>query len=398
MKGRTRRPATPLLSRPLVLLLVATAASFAGFGLLLSVVPTYMAKIGAGDAGAGLSTGVLMFAAVVTEPVVPGLMRRGGHRALIVAGVVLLGTPTLVLADGPGLPLTLVVCALRGAGLAVIVVTATALVADISPPSRRNEGLGLYGLAIGIPPILTLPGGVWLAAHVGYAPVFVLGAALPLTGLFALAGLPAAGGQTETPKAGHNGGNDHNGGNGGLLLPAITFAAVTFAFGVVVTFLPLAVPPRSEGLVAAGLLAQSCTAPLARWATGPFGDRRGPGVLVPAAVLLTAVGMLGLFWKTNPVALIAGMAVFGLGFGTAQNVTLAVMLERVHTSRYGHVSAVWNIAYDGGMGLGAVGFGYVVGLVGYATGFGFTAAVLAAALVPALRCARRSRRARAQAE
>jgi hypothetical protein len=49
--------------------------------------------------------------------------------------------------------------------------------------------------------------------------------------------------------------------------------------------------------------------------------------------------------------------VFGAGFGVAQNATLTLMYARVPESGYGTVSALWNVAYDGGMGLGAVGFG-----------------------------------------
>ncbi len=33
------------------------------------------------------------------------------------------------------------------------------------------------------------------------------------------------------------------------------------------------------------------------------------------------------------------------------------MYDRVAESGYGAVSAVWNLAYDGGMGVGTAGFG-----------------------------------------
>ena len=59
------------------------------------------------------------------------------------------------------------------------------------------------------------------------------------------------------------------------------------------------------------------------------------------------------------------------------------MLQRVPPSEFGRVSALWNLAYDGGMGIGAVGFGLVAGWAGYPAAFGLTAAILAAALIPA---------------
>jgi hypothetical protein len=56
------------------------------------------------------------------------------------------------------------------------------------------------------------------------------------------------------------------------------------------------------------------------------------------------------------------------------------MTPRVH----GTVSAIWNVAYDLGMGVGAVGIGLVVSGVGFSPAF-----LLTAAMLPALLLARR---------
>ena len=77
------------------------------------------------------------------------------------------------------------------------------------------------------------------------------------------------------------------------------------------------------------------------------------------------------------------MILFGAGFGATQNVTLALMMDRSQPHEYGRTSALWNLAYDGGFGVGAIGLGLLIGPVGYVTGFAITAAVLVAALVPA---------------
>jgi predicted MFS family arabinose efflux permease len=85
-----------------------------------------------------------------------------------------------------------------------------------------------------------------------------------------------------------------------------------------------------------------------------------------------------------PAAVIAGAAVFGLGFGVTQNVTQTVMYDRVPESAYGASSALWNLAYDGGMGLGAAGFGMLALHTGYPVAFVLVAAILAAAVLPAV--------------
>jgi predicted MFS family arabinose efflux permease len=76
---------------------------------------------------------------------------------------------------------------------------------------------------------------------------------------------------------------------------------------------------------------------------------------------------------------------FGIGFGVIQNATLALMYARVPASGYGTVSALWNLAYDAGWGLGAAGFGVIAVHTGYSAGFALTAVLVLAALGPARR-------------
>jgi predicted MFS family arabinose efflux permease len=82
---------------------------------------------------------------------------------------------------------------------------------------------------------------------------------------------------------------------------------------------------------------------------------------------------------------IGGMVLFGAGFGIVQNVSLAMMLERVATSEYSTVNAVWSIAYDSGWGLGAAAFGAAAAHTGFPVGFALTGALMLTALAPARR-------------
>lgn len=362
----------------MVLLLMASFGSLMSFYLLVSVVPLYAAAGGAGDMGAGLSTSAMMLATVLVELAVPGLLGRYGYRAGMALGLLLLGAPSAVLAWSSALPLVLAACLARGAGLGIVVVAGPALVAELVPAERRGEGLGMYGVAVGVPAIVGLPLGLWLSVRVGYGPVFAAGAAVSLVTLAVVSGLPSRQGPIgrQTRVLGLL--RDRR-----LNRPTMIFAAITLAAGVLLTFLPLAVSAGSRDMAALALLVQASTMPLARWLGGRYGDGHGSSRLLLPSVLTAAVGMAGLVWLHNPYAVIAGAALFGIGFGAAQNVTLSLMFERTPKSEFGRVSALWNLAYDGGMGIGAAGFGLTAGAVGYPAGFGLTAAVLFAALVPA---------------
>src|SRR5262249_44664241 len=101
--------------------------------------------------------------------------------------------------------------------------------------------------------------------------------------------------------------------------------------------------------------------------------------------MAAALATLALFFSDSTIAVLAGMAVFGLGFGISQNASLSVMFERVSSSGYGMVSGLWNLAYDAGLGVGGVGFGLLATHTGYSHSFAVTGVLMLLALVPALR-------------
>jgi len=374
MTAPAARP--PILNRALLLVFVASFGAMTGFYLLLSVVPLYAESVGAGGVGAGLVTGALMATTVAGELAIPRLLARFGHRAVLAAGLVLLGAPALALPASSTMAAILAVSLVRGLGFAICVVVGGALVAALVPPERRGEGLGLFGIVVGVPAVAALPLGVWLVGEAGYPPVFVAGAAAALAGLAVVPGLPGRPPAPERPVgvlAGLRAPALHR--------PALAFSATAMAAGVVVTFLPLALPGGSGGLAALALFVQAVGSTLSRWWAGRHGDRHGPAVLFVPGMVTAAAGILALVLIDRPAAVLAAMALFGAGFGVTQNASMTLMLNRVAPSAYGTVSAIWNLAYDAGIGVGAFGFGVVAARTGYPPAFAVTAALMLAALV-----------------
>ena len=385
--GETRpadHPPPRLVTPPLLVRFVSAVGATASFYLLLSTVPEYARAAGASASTAGLATAALTLSSVAAYLVAPRLISRYGYRPALAAGLAALGAPALLLTApsgaGASLAVIMTVCVIRGVGFAITCVAGYALTVSLIPPQRRGEGLALIGVVSGVPSVACLPMGVWLAAHVGYRPVFIAGGAAALVGLASVPWLPRSG-----PPGGPSAGILAALRTPDLTRPAVMFSAVTMAVGIVVTFLPLAVARTATDVAALALLVQPATAIGGRWLAGRYGDRRGPAVLLAPGVLLAAAGMLTLSLVAVPAAVIAGAAVFGLGFGITQNASLTLMFDRVPESGYSTVSALWNLAYDGGMGLGAAGFGLLAARTGYPAAFALTAAVLPVVLAAASR-------------
>jgi predicted MFS family arabinose efflux permease len=370
----------PLITRPLLLRFVSVIGSSVSFYLPLSVVPLYVRSSGS-DAGAGLATGALLLATVAAELATPRLVAWAGYRLSLAAGLVLLGAPALVLLASPDLTVVVGVSIARGTGFAVTTVAGGALTASLIPAQRRGEGLGLVGIVGGVPALVCLPAGVWVSASWGYGPVFAATAVSAVLALGSVPGLP--GRRRDTGR--NPGGVLAALRDPGLVRLAVVFSASTMAAGVLVTFAPLAVTTASAAVATTALFAQQAAATGARWAAGRIGDRRGQARLLCPGVLLSAAGVACLAATHSPGLVVGGAACFGTGFGGLQNATLAMMYARGPGGSYDAISAIWNAAYDAGMGAGAAGIGLLVTHTGYPAAFLLTAALVLPALVPALR-------------
>ena len=386
-RDSTSTPRERIVSGTLALVFLTEFCALTSFYLLLSVTPMDAAAAGAGSAGAGLVTGMLLGGTVAAELAAPILMRRFGYRTLLAAGALLLGAPALALLTDGSLATIVTVSVVRGFGFGLCTVLAGALTAMLVPPGRRGEGLGLFGIVATAPGIVALPAGVWLAGHFGMAVVIGLTAATALVPLATVPWLPGRTGRRQA--AASRAASAQDGLLAGLrragqLRPFLIFAASTVAAGVVVSFLPLATGV-SANLAAAGLLVQALTATVSRWWAGRQGDRSGHARLLVPALVIASAGMIAMIWLASPVAVIAGMFLFGTGFGICQNATFAMMIDRMPPAGAGPASALWNLAYDAGYGAGPAVFGLLVIHTGYPVAFALTAALMLAALPAARR-------------
>ncbi len=358
------------------LLLFVTLGAFAGYALLLPIVPMWAVAGGASTAGAGATNGVFMLVTVLTQLAMPWVLRRWDHRWVLGAGTLLIGLPTPLFAVSTHLGLLLAVSGVRGIGFGMLTVTGSALVAELVPVALRGRASGLYGLAVGLPNVLCLPVGVWLVQRAGFDVLFWLAGAVPCVAAAVALWIRPADIRssstrhtiTRTVQA-------------SLLAPWTMMLCTASTAGGLVAFLPLAVPR----LASPALLLFGIATVAGRWVAGVVGDRIGSHRAVLPSVLTAVIGTAGMALATSGMdtLALAGALLLGAGFGALQNATLVVMFDRAES---GSASAVWNIAYDAGNGIGSVGFGILVGSWGYSVTFGIAAAVIVASAPLVLAC------------
>lgn len=362
-------------------LVLFSVTGFSGYAALLAVAPAWAVSGGASEAGAGLVNGVLLAATVLTQLLVPRLVRSCGTGPVLVAGLVLMGLAAPAYALSSALGPILAWSAVRGAGFGILTVMGSTIVARLVPPARRGEAIGVYGLAVAVPNLLLMPGSVLVAEEFGYGWAFAV-ASLPLLGVPAALALGRrlheveAAASEPVPSSSFD-----RRAVLPLLPPTLILFAVTMGGGALMTFAPQV--GVGGGVAALVLLVLGVGAALARWLVGRLADRHGPQVFIAPLLVVCAVGLGLCAWavaRADALLLVVGALVLGPAYGALQNLTLVVALAQVSAARIPTASAVWNIGFDAGTASGSVLAGAIAAASSFGVAFGVLAVTVAAAL------------------
>ena len=380
-----------LWSAPAVRALVGvTTLGFTSFALTYAALPYWAVARGSSTAAAGVVTGAMLAATVASQFTVPAATARWGVRRVFGAGLLALGVPAPLYLIDDHLWWLLVASLVRGVGFAVLTVLGATLTAHVAPPDRHGEAIGIYGLAIAAPSLAAVPAGAALATS-GHFAVVAIAAAVPVLALPLIRWLPNTQPASAEPAAvAAHALAGRRRARRATVVPGILLLVVTVVASGFITYLPI---ERPSGAVAtAGLFALGATAAVTRWRVGRLADRAGTSRLLPAGLVVAAVGALVAALSLHghgpaaDVAIVAGCAIGGAGYGAVQNLTLMTSFARAGAGYAPTASATWNAAFDSGSGIGAAGVG---GL--HATGLSLPTALAAAAMliVIALPLARR---------
>lgn len=372
-----------------VAVLVAVAAAFGSFSLLLPVVPLAVLNGGGSSALAGATTGVFMAATVLTQIFTPAALRKIGYNPVMVFSAFMLGVPAVGYIIGMEPLPVLVVSALRGIGFGALTVAESALVAELVPVRFLGKASGMLGVFIGLSQMLFLPLGLAIGNQWGFDVVYITGAVIALVAAAMCLRIPAikAAAKHQPSKYDYPEEKQVRGVAAWklVLIPALAVSTLSMTFGAVSSFLPAAVIQLDPalGAVLGGLILSIAggSAMVFRYLAGVIADRTGiPGATMIPAQVMAFIGTLliavTIYQEWSVWLLAVGALLFGGGFGMVQNEALLSMFFRLPRSRVSEASAVWNISYDAGTGVGSFLLGIVAASLAYNGAFGAGAAVI----------------------
>src|SRR6266849_4670288 len=138
-----------MIRSPLCLMALTIFIDFAGFGIILPLLPFWAQRFGAGPVVVGLVLTIYALAQFLFMPLLGTLSDRYGRRPIILAALLTEAFSLALSALAGSLFILLVARFIGGLGASNIG-SAQAVVADVTPAQGRARGMGLIGAAIGL--------------------------------------------------------------------------------------------------------------------------------------------------------------------------------------------------------------------------------------------------------
>ena len=318
-----------------------------------------MTEYGGGDVEAGLAMTFFQIGTVAARPWAGILIDAVNKRRLMIGITVLFFLVMTAFAFAAALSVLYGLRLLHGIIFAVSTTTAAALTALILPPARKGEGIGYFALSTNLAMVVGPMIGLLMMEHFSATVLF-----FTLSTLAALSILPDA---VILPQRTARTISVSTFIERRAMAPALIAGILFFAYGSVLTFIPLYT--RSLGLAAETSLFYACYAGailVTRPFIGRIFDQKGPDYTVYPGLLLFAGGMALLGSITELSGLIAAALLLGIGFGAVTPALQTLAVRSAPPARAGVATATYFWSLDISVGLAAAGLGVVAVTCGYA--------------------------------
>ena len=335
------------------------------YAMIAALPIVMMQEYGGSDVEAGLAMTFFQIGTVAARPCAGILIDAVNKRRLMIVISVLFFIVMALFLVASAISMLYGLRLLHGVIFAVATTTAAALAALILPPSRKGEGIGYFALSTNLAMVVGPMVGLLIMEHFSSTALFAaLSVLAALSIVMSTMRLPDA---VILPQGARRRLSVQTFIERRALAPALIAGILFFAYGSVLTFIPLYT--RSLGLSAETSLFYACYAGailVTRPFVGRIFDRMGPDDTVYPGVLLFAVGMALLGSITGLTGLIGAALLLGAGFGAVTPALQTLAVRSVPASRAGVATATSFWSLDISVGLAAAGLGIVAVTYGYA--------------------------------
>ena len=358
---------------------IANFANALGLSMLIATIPIYVIALGGNKTDAGIVAGTAQLTAVLFRPFVGWLTDAWRRRPLVLIGTSFFGVASIVYLLSGSIPFLLLGRSFHGVGVCCYTTAASVYVADIAPPNRRTEALGIFSAAQAMGIIIGPVIGFLLIETAGFHYMFYFTVGLAFSA-FLISLFARERRQTSTIKR-----HPWSLRTGIVAIDAMPLAWIALCmgmgFGAVSAFISIFAQPRGVANPGFYFTAQAVALLISRTFAGRLADRYGRVIaIIPGIILMTvALAILPVAHGYHMFLVIASL--FGFGFGTAQPAAMALLIDRVRLEQRGIAISTYFLGFDIGIAMGSILLGLVSQLLGFSVMWTIAAALTLLSLV-----------------
>lgn len=363
-----------LWTRDFIILLVMSFCNLTSMQFITSVVALWVDSLGLSSNYTGI------FTMCFTLPCIAGCLLWGrisqytGRRILLILGSILFGITSFILPfTGPAIAFIVVLRIVQGIGYSAINNGMAGTQADVITPGRLGEGIGYFGMVQTLTLVIGPAVALAITNNFGFTPTFLSMTGMCIVIFFGAVilkvDISAAAIKESARKELAQGTETFKGLwkflEKGAIFPCVILLVSMSAFSSVNFYVTTYVADIGFGNASLFFIIYAVVEIIVINFIKKLSDKFSMLTFMIPGAVLSAVGLFILSLARDTVVLFVAAAIVGAGTAMIIPISQTAAFRGVSMSRRGMASATYYIAFDGGMCIGSVAWGYVVDFAGF---------------------------------
>lgn len=351
-----------LWTRSFLLIGIANLLMAIAFYFLLPTLPIYLKeKLNATSGQVGLVLAFYTIAALLIRPFVGYAIDAFGRKTIYLISFVIFSSLFIGYIFAISIALMITIRFVHGLTWGSLSTSGSTIAVDLIPPSRRGEGISLFGLSMTIAMALGPLIAITVLGKTDYFWVFLFASGISIIGLFLALSIrfPVYKSSIENRTFSFKKLIEKT-----SIPLSLNVLVLTITYGGILSF--SALYGKEIGVENSGpfFLLLSIGIGVSRFFSGTIFDKVGPYRIVIIGGLLLIVGFPILWLLPNLYGFHIAAIIIGLGFGIIMPTFQAMVNNLVPPERRGAANSTYFTCFDLGIGLGMVSVGYISEKIG----------------------------------
>lgn len=337
-------------------LLIVTMASFAtdSFNVSPSI--------------AGLVSGIYIIGTVGGRLLTGNIINKVGSKKVLIIGLIAFVLTTLLYFVSLNIGILLLSRFVNGFAVGIAANAVGTIVAQITPNSRKSEGIGYFSMSLSVATVIGPFLGLVLNQNFSYQVIFALCFILALVSLI-IAFVSSIKNEKfeETLSNSKSKWSISNFIDIKTLPIGILILLFALGYSSLISFLSFFAEERNiVSYASMFFIVYSVVVLLTRPITGKLMDQKGANIIVYPCIILYFIGMILLGFSTLGFMLLIAAIIIGLGYGNLFSAHQTIAVKVAEPQNVGLATSTFFIFFDLGLGFGPYFLGLIVPHLGYA--------------------------------